>query len=343
MTTTTTIMEARGPYFDELTVGHVIRDAPGITLTEGGAAVHQAIVGDRLRLALDHDLGHKVTGQLRIAPPAYVWNVAIGQSTLATHHVRANLFYRGLAFRRAPVIGDTLRTTTEVVGLRENSRRPDRPATGLVGLHIVTRDQLDRPVLDFHRCAMLPLGDPSVRTGHADDLDALGAAPDANAASFVDDWDLAAYVLHDPVPEIGVGTVVEVLGGDVVSSAPELARLTGNVAQVHHDVSAGGGSRLVYGGHTIGIALGQVSRALPQLVTVLAWDGCDHLGPVYEGDTLRSTVEVISLQSRADQVHADLRCLVTADSATEPRPVLDWRFTALIGGQRGDVTGSDGS
>jgi acyl dehydratase len=330
---------ARGPYFDELTVGEVFRDAPGITLTEGGAAVHQSVVGDRLRLALDHDLGRKVTGQLRIANPAYVWNVAIGQSTLATHHVRANLFYRGLAFGRAPELGDTLRTTTTVVGLRENSRRPDRPATGLVGLHIVTTDQLDRLVLDFHRCAMLPLSDPSVTTGHGDDLESLGAAP-AAIASYTDAWDLTAYVLHDRTPTLSVGAVIEVVGGDVVSSAPELARLTGNVAQVHHDQRAAGGRRLVYGGHTIGIALGQVSRAFPQLVTVLAWDGCDHLGPVHEGDTLRSVVEVVDLAKRGGQTVVDLRCLVSADADNtegDPRPVLDWRFTALVAGPDPDI------
>ncbi len=322
---------ARGPYFDELKVGLVFQDAPAITLTEGGAALHQAIVGDRLRIALDHSLAERVTGRRGLAHPAYVWNTAIGQSTLATHHVRANLFYRGLSFHSAPYLGDTLTTTTEVVGLRENSRKAGRPATGLVGLHIVTRDQDGRRVLDFHRCAMLPLSDDSVITGHADDLDSLGQP--ATDTGFTDDWKLASYVLGDPAPDLFPGTVVEVVGGDVVSSGPELARLTGNVAQVHHDARAAGGRRLVYGGHTIGIALGQVARALPQLVTVLGWEGCDHLGPVHEGDTLRSAVEVVAVRPRrSGGTQADLRCRVSADAEGEPRPVLDWRFTALIAG-----------
>ena len=86
-------------------------------------------------------------------------------------------------------------------------------------------------------------------------------------------------------------------GGDVVSSAPELARLTLNVAAVNHDGTAAGGTRLVYGGHTIGIALSQAARALPGLVTVAGWHSCDHLAPVREGDTLRSSIEVESAQS----------------------------------------------
>ncbi len=102
-----------------------------MTLTPGVAAAHQAIVGDRLRMALDAELAHAVTGVPgALAHPALVCDVAIGQSTLATQRVKANLFYRGLAFHRFPVIGDTLFTRTEVVGLKQNSDQarpgPDR-------------------------------------------------------------------------------------------------------------------------------------------------------------------------------------------------------------------------
>ena len=78
---------------------------------------------------------------------------------------------------------------------------------------------------------------------------------------------------------------------DVVTSAPELARLTLNIAATHHDWRAGG-QRLVYGGHTIGLALAQTTRLLPDLVTVLGWESCDHTGPVHEGDTLYSELHV---------------------------------------------------
>src|SRR5580698_10189720 len=50
-----------GPYFDDLTVGQVFDWAPSATLSFGLAAAHQAIVGDRMRLALDADLCAAVT------------------------------------------------------------------------------------------------------------------------------------------------------------------------------------------------------------------------------------------------------------------------------------------
>src|SRR5579863_7117270 len=153
-----------GPYFDELAIGQEFGSAPGLTLTSGLAAGHQAITGDRLALATDHELCRQVTGGDPLAPPSLVWDVAIGQSTVVTQHVKANLFYRGLAFRRAPRLGDTLRTSTRVVALRQNKPRAGRAPTGLAVLRITTADQEQRPVLDFWRCAMLPLRDRDQQT-----------------------------------------------------------------------------------------------------------------------------------------------------------------------------------
>jgi acyl dehydratase len=250
-----------GPWYEDLAVGQSFDAAPGLTLTDGHAALHQAILGDRLRLALDAHLCAAVLGDdKRLVHPGLVCDVAIGQSTLATQRVIANLFYRGLVLRRAPQIGDTLRTVTAVVALRDTSARAGRAPTGLAVLRVRTVDQLDRPVLDFHRCAMLPMRDEASRPGHADDLDAISAelAPDALRAA-VAGWDLGAY--RELVPGAHADGVVpgsryEIEGGDTVTAAPELARLSLNVAAAHTDPAAGGrGRRLVYGGHTIGIVL----------------------------------------------------------------------------------------
>jgi acyl dehydratase len=326
-----------GPFFEQLEVGQRIERAPSLTLTPGHAALHQAIVADRLRLSLDAGLSAEVIGaQAPLAHPALVWDVAIGQSTLVTRRVIANLFYRGLVFRRAPVIGDTLQTTTEVVALRQNSRKPGRPATGMAVLRVRTVDQARRPVLDFWRCAMLPLADPEGETGAADDLDAFSAELDpASLEAAIAGWRLDAYramVDGQRFEDLAAGDSWTVQGGDVVSSAPELARLTLNVATAHHDAT-GNGRRLVYGGHTIGIAASQLTRVLPDLVTVVAWHGCDHLAPVLEGDTLTSEVELERCQplpSGGGLLHLRSRVQAHRDAGGAPQPVLDWRLVGVM-------------
>jgi acyl dehydratase len=326
-----------GPFFDDLVVGDVFDSAPSLTIGDGHAVLHQAIVGDRLRLALDRTLSEKVLGSpTALAHPALVCDIAIGQSTVATQRVIANLFYRGLVFRRAPVIGDTLHTRTEVVGLRRNRSRPGRPETGLAVLRIRTTDQEQRRVLDFWRCAMLPVRDPVAgRSRQQYDLDQIPADLDPVALQAATaSWDLDAFraALAGPHSEALVeGTQWEVERGDVVNAAPELARLTLNVAATHHDADVSSdGQRLVYGGHTIGIAASQVTRTLPNLVTIVAWHSCDHTGPVFEGDTLRSTVELQRVAPRTRGALVHLRARVYARRVGGAAEVLDWRFVGVM-------------
>jgi acyl dehydratase len=324
-----------GPYFDELQTGQVFDAAPSMTLTSGLAAVHQSVLGDRLRLPLDAGLSLAVTGSTApLAHPGLVCDVAIGQSTLVTQHVKANLFYRGLVFYRFPVIGDTLFTRTEVVGLKKNSAKPGRAPTGLAALRMTTVDQADRLVLDFYRCAMLPLSPDAGPDAaeHADDLSKVGGDLPL-PSSAIDGWNGDVFRERVPGPHFDAGMAGTVLRStaDVVSGAPELARVTLNIAAVHHD-SRCHGRRLVYGGHTIGLALAQATRLLPNLATVLGWQSCDHIGPVYEGDTLYSELHIESAEPTDSGGVLGLRSLVytVSDSPSEPeRQVLDWRFAVL--------------
>ena len=324
------VLRTGGPYFDELTRGQVFT-APAYTLTEGRAAVHQAITGDRAVLSVDAGLGQAVLGTASTpAAVAFVLDTAIGQTTVVTRRVKANLFYRGLQLHRLPVLGDTLRTTTEIAALRENRRREGRAPTGLAALRVRTEDQEGRTVLDFVRCAMLPLSEGAGPTGHADDLDTVGSEIDpAAVAALASTWDLDVLraAVHGPyAAELAVGDRVIVDDGDVVSAAPELARLTVNIAAVHHDRRwSPTGERLVYGGHTIALAAHQAHRALPAVAAICAWTSCDHLGPVFEGDTLTSVIDVEAV----DGALVRLRSVVTAhrDESVE---VLDWHCTAVM-------------
>ncbi len=330
-----------GPYFEDFEVGQVY-DAPGLTVTAGHAAVHQALVGDRMLLPLDATLSAAVTGRAEaLAHPNLVCDVAIGQSTVATQRVRGNLFYRGLVLLRPVHIGDTLRTRTEIVGLRQNRPRADGSATGLVALRIRTENQAGERVLDFWRCPMIPLRDAATQTGHADRFDDIPADLDmARVAGAVPaDWSFEAIRARPGArraADLEVGAVYAMEGRDTVTVAPELVRLTLNVAETHVDANAGAhGRRLVYGGHTISVAAAQLTRALPEVVTIVAWRECNHTAPVFEGDRLST---VLTIEGRHDLGRADgaalvdLRAMVAAEreDAQGGQPVLDWRLLALM-------------
>jgi 2-methylfumaryl-CoA hydratase len=333
-----------GPFFEDFKHGQVFDDAPSVTLTEGHAVLYQALSGDRLRLPLDYRLSRAVTGRPEpLAHPTFVAHVAIGQTTSASQRVRGNLFYRGLVFSRPVHLGDTLRTRSEVVALRQNRPKPGRPATGMVVLRTHVENQRGKTVLDFWRCPMIPLCDPEADTGHNDSFDDIPADIDFDhlVARVPKGWHLDVFKERvggrgEHGADLGLGTVYAVEGRDTVTCAPELARVTLNLAAVHTDPEAGAyGRRLVYGGHTISIAGAQATRALPNLVTILAWRSCDHTGPVFEGDVLRTelTVEGVHRLPGAG-VLVDLRAVVHAtrgeDRDKGEEPVLDWRFVGLM-------------
>jgi len=332
------------PYFEDLVVGRVFHDAPAVTLTPGHAGFHAALFGDRLRLPLSEPLCQAVTGSRRVlAHPNLVCNLAIGQTTTPSQRVRGNLFYRGLVLQRPVFIGDTLATSTEVVARRQNRKKPGRDATGIAVLQVHVENQHGETVLHFWRCPMLPCRDPAAETGADDTFDAIPAELDMDAVRAAAAWDWRLDVFREAAAgphfddiEAGTGYIIE--AADTVTTAPELARLTLNLAQAHTDAAASPyGRRLVYGGHTISMASAQLSRALPNLVTLIAWRGCDHRAPVFEGDRLQTELEVIDthdLESGGGLV--DLQVLVSAErgpDALEPGKrecVLDWHLLALM-------------
>lgn len=334
--------EVSGPYFEDLTIGRVFDEAPAVTITDGIAAAHHAIAGDHLRLPLSAPLCTAVTGSLRpLANPMLVCNLAIGQSTAPSQRVIGNLFYRGLVLRRPVHVGDTLRTRTEVVAARQNRRRPDRPPTGTVVLRVTTTDEEGRTVLDFCRAPLLPLRDASADTGRDDDLEAAWRDVDRAAvrAAVPAGWDLGHLraAMATDLPGITTGTVVETGYGDTVSAATELVRLTLNRARTHRDPDAGAyGRRLVYGGHTIALAFAHATLALPGVVTMLAWHGCDHTGPVFEADVLRSRVSVEDVDPLDTGSIAHLRVVTSASrgpnapGSVPDGAVLDWRLAVLM-------------
>lgn len=324
-----------GPWFEDLSRG-LCFDAPAITVTEGHTAMHAGLFGDRLRLPLDHHTSRAVTGHDRpLAHPLVAINIAIGQSTWATQRVKANLFYRGLALHRQVHVGDTLHTRSRVVALRQNRAQSGRAATGVAVLEIVTTDQQGATVLKFWRCPMIPCRDPQATTGHADDIDAIGAEGLTSLAALPQGWSLApaGAWLGPRAADLRPGQRCTVEARDTITSAPELVRSTLNMAMAHTDARLSYlGERLVYGGHAISMAFAQVTRALPNLLTLTAWESCDHLAPVAENDRLQTSFTVTDvLPVEPARGGGSMLRIAAETSAARGDPeqrtrVLDWKF-----------------
>jgi 2-methylfumaryl-CoA hydratase len=336
-------MKQNAPWFEDFSLGDDFSMVPSVTITEGYAAVHQAIFGDRLRLPLDHHLSNQVlSGPL--VNPSLLCNLAIGQSTFPSQRVMGNLFYRGLVIMKPVFLGDTISTKTKVVALRQNSIKPNRAASGMVALEMHVTNQKDETVMLFWRCPMIPCRDKEANTGHKDDFDFMPATVEINKLEkAIPSWDAGAYrkaVSGFHFKNLRSGDKFDCEARDTITLAPELVRLTLNMAMTHTDAYRSVyGKRLVYGGHTISMAAAQISRVLPNIVTILGWFTCDHIAPVFEEDIIRTEVEIKDCHSLEEggivtmHVQSFATRVNTGEEGEESvieLKVLDWVLAALF-------------
>ncbi len=271
-----------GPMYEDFSVGAELPPLPPLTLTDADNAVYRAITGDQHRLAADAVTYRSVSGtDGRLANPGLVMQCSIGQTTMATRQAIANLYYRSVRVLRPVELGETVSTVTTVLGLKDSAPKGDQ-FRGKVWLGIRTSSEAG-PIAEYERCALVRGRGPD-QPGHADDIPGPSDPGDLAAlAELVPAWDLAGL----PATDWPVGDARTDPLRDHVDLAAPLARLTFNQAAVHRDVTlTANGRRLVYGGHVQGLAQGSLTRMLPGLATIVAWDGCDHVGPAYEGDLI---------------------------------------------------------
>ena len=174
---------------------------------------------------------------------------------------------------------------------------------------------------------MLLVRNPALLTGQADDLG--DGDPDVD----LDAWEDRIPTGWDPSHLAGMADQGWAISDrrtdrlrDTVTDALLLVRLTQNQAPPHRDHAEGPtGQRLVYGGHTIGLAQASLARMMPGTATVVGWQSCDHLAPVYEEDVLAFHHTLLDERSVGAGRLRAVRVEVDADRDGKPTPVLDWR------------------
>lgn len=318
------------PFAEDLTLGVPLPPAPDVTIDSGLAAQYTAITGDGLRPALSSELSASLTGRgERLANPALVLSVSIGQSTVATRRVIANLQYRDVALLRQVHLGETIRTTVTPIAA-DWTRSGRERAKVLLAMRLAT--PAGEVIADYERLALLPVREPD-RLQTTGIPEGRPAEPLAALGRLVpESW--ASPVAAGTEPSAGIEWADPL--ADTVSSARELVRLTHNLAATHRDARvAPNAQRLVYGGHTIGLAQASLARTMPDLITVLAWRSCDHVGPVFEEDLLTFHTRVDAVERAGEFLLADVTVTGRAHRGeADPVDVLDFKPVVLIAGGR---------
>ena len=143
-----------GRYFDEWQVGDRIEHAITRTVTEADNVLISTLTHNPQPMHLDREYAaHSEFGQ-PIVNSVFTFGlmigVSVGDTTLGT--LVANLGYDQLKFPSPVFVGDTLRSETECISLRESKSRPN---AGIVTWAHRSFNQRDELVCECTRTALL--------------------------------------------------------------------------------------------------------------------------------------------------------------------------------------------
>ena len=143
-----------GRYFDEWQVGDRIEHMVTRTVTETDNVLISALTHNPQPMHLDAELAAKSEFGQPIVNSIYTFGLMIGvgvsDTTLGT--LVANLGYDKLVFPKPVFVGDTLRSETECIAVRESK---SRPSAGIVTWAHRSFNQRDELVCQCERSALL--------------------------------------------------------------------------------------------------------------------------------------------------------------------------------------------
>lgn len=313
---------ATGNFFEDFHVGQRITHATPRTLTDGDAALYQALYGSRFALQ-SSDTFAKFVG-LRQSPldDLLVFHTVFGKTVpdISLNAV-ANLGYAEGRFLRPVYPGETLSAHSEVIGLKENSNKQ----TGVVYVRTHGMNEKDEQVLTYVRWVMVRKRDPEAvvkesvvpKLADAVTVQDLHIAPQMNFDTLFDTTLSGSKHLWN---DYEIGEKIDHVDGFTVEEAEHMmaTRLYQNTARVHFNQFAEGqgrfGRRLIYGGHVISLARAISFNGLGNAFVLAGINGGRHVNPLFAGDTVFAWSQVMDKQAlghRKDAGALRLRLVAT--------------------------------
>ncbi|MCV2447366.1 MaoC family dehydratase [Paracoccus sp. DMF] len=286
-----------GRFFEDYRIGQVIRHAVPRTVAEGERALYHALYPARHALYSSDDFAADCGLEGSPLDDLIAFHTVFGKTVPdVSLNAIANLGYAEGRWLRPVWPGDTLRSESEVIGLKENSNGK----SGVVWVRTRGINQVGAVVLDYVRWVMVRKRDAASPAPDAvvPDLAKVVAAADLVVPEGLDfsryDFELAGEPHR--WGDYALGEIIDHVDGVTIEEAEHMlaTRLWQNTAKVHFDVTAReDGRRLIYGGHVISMARALSFNGLANAQMIVALNGGAHANPCFAGDTVRAWSEVL--------------------------------------------------
>ena len=286
-----------GRFFEDYRVGEVITHAVPRTLSGGERALYHALYPARHALYSSDEFARASGLAASPMDDLAAFHVVFGKSVpdISLNAV-ANLGYSEGRWLAPVWPGDTLKSESEVIGLKENSNGK----SGVVYVRTRGTNQRGEVVLEYVRWVMVRknrLDAPAPDT-LLPDLAKVVPAEDLWIPEGLDftDYDFALAGERHRWGDYEVGEKIDHVDGVTVEEAEHMlaTRLWQNTAKVHFDATnREDGKRLIYGGHVISMARALSFNGLANAQMIVGLNGGAHANPCFAGDTIRAWSEVL--------------------------------------------------
>lgn len=319
-----------GRFFEDYKLGDVIDHAVPRTVSGGERALYHALYPARHALYSSDEFARACGLPASPLDDLAAFHVVFGKTVPdVSLNAVANLGYAEGRWLLPVYAGDTLRSQSEVIGLKQNSNGK----SGVVYVRTRGLNQRDEVVMDYVRWVMV----------RKRDLDAPApdtVIPELNKVIPVADLAIPAgldftnydFTLAGEPHRWGdyeIGEQIDHADGVTIEEAEHMiaTRLWQNTAKVHFDATfRPDGQRLIYGGHVISMARALSFNGLANAQMIVGLNGGAHANPCYSGLTVKAWSEVLD----------------KADTDAPGVGAIRLRLVATSGGDAFTLKGEDG-
>jgi 2-methylfumaryl-CoA hydratase len=309
-----------GNFFEDYAVGQVLTHAVPRTISGGERAVYTSLYPTRFALYSSDEFARDCGLPQSPIEDLAAFHIVFGKSVPdVSLNAVANLGYAEGRFLKPVYAGDTLTTTSEVIGVKQNSNGK----TGVVWVRSTGRNQRGESVLEYVRWVMVRKRDvdaPAPETVIPDLKSDLAVSDLAIPAGLdFSDYDFGLAGETHRWGDYVVGEQIDHVDGVTISEAEHMiaTRLWQNTAKVHFDATnRPDGKRLIYGGHVISMARALSFNGLANAQMIVGINAGAHANPCFAGDTVRAWSEVLDKAETGQPGVGALRMRLVATKGT---------------------------
>ncbi len=286
-----------GRFFEDYAVGQVIVHAVPRTVSGGERALYHALYPARHALYSSDAFAQGCGLPASPIDDLAAFHVVFGKTVPdVSLNAVANLGYAEGRWLLPVYPGDTLRSESEVIGVKQNSNGK----TGVVWVRTRGLNQNDAVVMEYVRWVMVRKRDVDAAAPETV-VPELKGSLDASDLMIPAGLDFTGYdfaLAGEPHRwgDYEVGEKIDHVDGVTIEEAEHMmaTRLWQNTAKVHFDATfRPDGQRLIYGGHVISMARALSFNGLANAPMIVGLNAGAHANPCFSGDTVRAWSEVL--------------------------------------------------